>query len=164
MRACLKCGSEKSEDAFRLRKSHSTGKHYRGRVCRACHQAKSAEWRAANIDAVRASVRRSYTRNADKHRAKGLDYHYMRKFGMTRAEKVAMVVSQGGCAICRTVEPRGRGWCVDHDHKTGRVRGILCAPCNIAIGHFAENTRSMAAAIKYLESHRDICSDDVQQT
>lgn len=76
-------------------------------------------------------------------------------FGITPEEFDAILNLQGGCCmICRTTEPKGKGkgWCVDHCHKTGRVRGVLCAPCNFLIGLAQENERILMAAILYLES------------
>ena len=54
----------------------------------------------------------------------------------------------GVCAICR--EP-GLYLCVDHDHKTGRVRALLCIRCNVAIGYLRESPLLARAAATYLE-------------
>jgi len=52
------------------------------------------------------------------------------KYGITRTRYEELLETQGGgCAFCG----RTRRLCVDHDHNTGRVRGILCTPCNFAI-------------------------------
>ena len=62
----------------------------------------------------------------------------------------------GGCAICS--EPHrpdvARGsLCVDHDHKTGAVRGLLCGRCNVAIGMLAEDEKRLYSAIRYLREN-----------
>jgi len=55
------------------------------------------------------------------------------------------------CAICKTeVNPFTLHAHVDHDHRTGKVRGILCRHCNLGIGHFRENTGALENAIRYL--------------
>ncbi len=54
------------------------------------------------------------------------------------------------CAICRTDNPRCNGWCTDHDHKTGVVRGILCAPCNWLLGLAKDDKKILKRAIDYL--------------
>lgn len=62
---------------------------------------------------------------------------------------------EGTCAICcEPMSPRGKGGCVvDHDHKTGKVRALLCTPCNLAIGHFKDDVQRCESAAAYLRSH-----------
>lgn len=60
-----------------------------------------------------------------------------RIYGMTDEQFVILLADQGGlCALCDSAEPGGRSqtWHVDHDHVTGRVRGLLCFACNIQLG------------------------------
>jgi hypothetical protein len=59
-----------------------------------------------------------------------------------------------GCAICGTTEWMGRGHRphIDHDHKTGRIRGLLCHNCNVLLGHAHEDPAILQAAIDYLSS------------
>jgi hypothetical protein len=68
---------------------------------------------------------------------------------MTEADLDLMRRSQESkCAICKQdfgVE------CVDHDHKTGHVRGLLCKACNLGLGYFRDNKLSLANAITYLD-------------
>ena len=61
----------------------------------------------------------------------------------------------GGCAICGRPEPEGGSLHVDHDHETGAVRGLLCFPCNQAIGAFEEDIEFLSAALGYLRRHDD---------
>jgi hypothetical protein len=72
------------------------------------------------------------------------DYHLRRRYGLTAADVEAMIEAQGGrCAVC-TQKPEH----VDHDHRTKRVRGILCFNCNQALGnvrdYLARNGRGPA--------------------
>lgn len=73
-------------------------------------------------------------------------------YGISLAEYDDMLESQSGsCAICSTTpEENGRRLDVDHCHETGRVRGLLCASCNLGIGKFKDNPSLLAEAIKYL--------------
>ncbi len=73
-------------------------------------------------------------------------------FGITLEERDAMLSEQGGvCAICKASKPPTKlGWVVDHCHDTGRVRGILCSPCNTLLGAARDNTETLANAIQYL--------------
>jgi hypothetical protein len=61
----------------------------------------------------------------------------------------------GRCAICSTTLREGRGGAaVDHCHRTGKVRGLLCSPCNTAIGKLREDPALFASALAYLERAR----------
>lgn len=72
-------------------------------------------------------------------------------YGISDKEYQRMLFNQKGiCSICeRKLDPP----CVDHDHKTGKVRGLLCGKCNTAIGYFSDNTTSLRNAITYLETY-----------
>ena len=89
---------------------------------------------------------------ADRRR-KNLQYGY----GMTLADYDSLLERQGGvCAICGG-PPNGRGrrysnFAVDHDHKTGAVRGLLCSNCNTGIGNLRDDIALLKLAIKYLEA------------
>lgn len=76
-------------------------------------------------------------------------YHLKRAYGLSREAYEAMVESQGGrCAICEITPEK---LAVDHDHKTGRIRGLLCRSCNLSIGHFRDSPKALMAAAIYLE-------------
>jgi len=75
-----------------------------------------------------------------------------REYGLSWDQYLAMVAAQGGrCSIC-SEHPSGRrsSLHVDHCHKTGRVRGLLCSKCNAGIGMFGDDARLLSAAIRYL--------------
>jgi hypothetical protein len=58
---------------------------------------------------------------------------------------------QGGvCCICKRPPPANRNLCVDHDHGTGAVRGLLCVPCNSGIGKLKDDVVLLERAIEYL--------------
>jgi hypothetical protein len=74
------------------------------------------------------------------------------RYGVSQADIDALLGQQEGrCAICRTDKPAYNGWCVDHDHRTGAVRGLLCHDCNKGLGLFKDSSDSLAGAIKYLK-------------
>jgi len=64
----------------------------------------------------------------------------------------AMELQKGCCAVCR--ENGGRRLSIDHDHRTGKFRGLLCTQCNSALGLFREDTNRLQEAIRYLEHFR----------
>ena len=83
------------------------------------------------------------------------DYQLQKKFGLSRAEYYAMLRQQGGrCAICGSHDPgtKAKGqFCVDHDHATGEVRGLLCNGCNTGLGSFKDDPLALLKAAAYLE-------------
>ena len=79
-----------------------------------------------------------------------LKYRLKTKYGLTVDEYIQMIEAQGGlCAICSNPEPRG-SLCVDHDHATGAIRGLLCHRCNTAVGLFQDSVEYCQAAADYL--------------
>ncbi len=91
----------------------------------------------------------------ERKRIQGLESYHRRKFskhGLTRETFNIILKAQGKqCAICRTTDWGPNGPCIDHDHKTGKVRGILCSNCNAGIGCFKDDPRIICASAKYLE-------------
>lgn len=86
--------------------------------------------------------------------------HIRSKYGISLEEWGALFAAQGSkCAICNSLNPRGIGWHVDHDHACHPkdsgcrqcVRGILCSPCNQALGLMKDDPARMLAAIAYLK-------------
>ena len=76
------------------------------------------------------------------------DRYFRRTYGLTRQELQALVASQGGwCAICQ-VNPAEH---VDHCHDSGKIRGVLCFTCNVALGHLKDDVQLFRRAIDYLE-------------
>lgn len=73
-------------------------------------------------------------------------------YGLSARDFDALFLSQGRrCAICQTIDPGRRSFAVDHDHTTGRVRGILCGRCNAVLGLAKESVETLARAIRYLK-------------
>lgn len=77
-----------------------------------------------------------------------------RKYNITLAKYNQLFENQNfRCAICKTTNPKGKNnkFHVDHDHKTGEVRGLLCHFCNNGLGNFNDSVESLKEAIKYLK-------------
>ena len=79
--------------------------------------------------------------------------HYKNRYGISIAEYDALFSSQNGnCKICgRSQKDQKRKLAVDHDHKTGKVRGLLCDKCNKGLGQFEDNIELFQKAIEYLK-------------
>jgi hypothetical protein len=119
--------------------------------------ARVKEWQRANPERVRAARKKAATEHPERAR----EGHLRRKFGLTIAEYEEMLSSQGGgCAICGD-EVDG-SMHVDHDHVTGKVRGLLCVRCNNALGQFQEDPALLMRALAYLvssEQHDEMLRD-----
>jgi hypothetical protein len=91
----------------------------------------------------------------DPDRARDYNRRYLYGIGTAEAEEI--LTRQGGnCGICGNSEWGGRHGRphVDHDHATGRVRGLLCDNCNNGLGRFGDDPTRLRAAAAYVEAHR----------
>ena len=79
-------------------------------------------------------------------------------FGLTQDAYLELYASQGGrCAICKTKPTRQyKRLSIDHDHVTGKVRGLLCMACNTGLGQFKDNDALLCAAVDYLKKHKTL--------
>lgn len=74
--------------------------------------------------------------------------HIKRKYGISLERWDEMFAAQNGeCAICRKGDIK---LVVDHNHETGEVRGLLCGPCNLGLGHFNDSLELLILATGYL--------------
>lgn len=98
----------------------------RARVCAACgiEFNKAFKWKyCSNACYYKYKISRTYT----------LQYRY----GLSEQDYEAMFTKQGGlCGVCKKPPETGTRFVVDHDHKTGRVRGLLCNTCNTTVGRY----------------------------
>lgn len=139
---CKRCGRILPIDAYRFR---SNSEAYRRPWCKECEADYSHKF---------------VLRNA------------LRQFGLTQEQYEQMLIRQEGrCAICRTDNPFGPGdqymkkrkrriFSLDHCHSTGRVRGLLCSRCNLAIGMFGDDKSVLGAAIAYIDHHKRLAELD----
>lgn len=95
------------------------------------------------------------------HKEDWKNWHLQRKFGLSLHEYGQMLIAQNGkCAICGdedggTRNGETKALAVDHDHKTGKVRGLLCEACNQGIGKLKDDPKVLRAAADYLDKHTD---------
>ena len=89
-------------------------------------------------------------RNRKAHRS--WESHIRRTYGISADDYLRILARQGGrCAICGRANGRTRRLSVDHDHKTGIVRGAICRVCNDMLGHLRDDPGRLRAAAEYLE-------------
>lgn len=81
-----------------------------------------------------------------------------RQYGITVEYYLELLETQGyTCAICQTSKWGNKSHnssCVDHDHHTGKVRGLLCNNCNTGLGMFKDDSHNLTKAIDYLSKHK----------
>lgn len=150
---CRICEERKPLDAFGSHRAHADGKQ---NYCRPCRN-------LLNKNMLTAEQKERKKRNAQRfamveHR-KVIRRGY--RYDLSPAEFDTMLAAQDGrCAICQGVETyEHKSLCVDHDHQTGAVRGLLCTRCNKALGGFKDDTDLLVAAAAYLLVQRDVVSE-----
>lgn len=149
---CRSCQIEKPLDQFGTFKSGDKPGGRR-KTCNFCRAQKAKELRAADPEKYRALDRAKYerARAMGKTQAYHRNRHLTQKYGITAEEWDVMFESQHhACAICRS-DQTSWNWCVDHDHETGNVRGILCQGCNTLIGMAKDHPEVLDDAKRYLE-------------
>lgn len=108
--------------------------------------AHNRNWQAANKEKYRAAIRAWRVAHREKEREYQRRYR-LREYGIAEGAFAAMVSAVGGvCPICAKREPT----CVDHCHKTNKVRGALCSRCNSALGFFDDSAEIVRRAADYL--------------
>ncbi|MFJ4933207.1 endonuclease VII domain-containing protein, partial [Streptomyces pseudovenezuelae] len=114
------------------------------KLCRTCGEVKPhSDWHRNSAASDGLSTRCKACRAVQ-----GRQDHLKREYGLTEAERDEMVASQMGlCVICL----KAPAVHVDHCHKTGRVRGVLCFNCNSAIGKLGDDPDAVRRAAAYLE-------------
>lgn len=114
------------------------------------------QWREANREKANAAQRRWRKANPEKTAKSKRRANLKLWYGVTPEWFIETLLVQGGCAICGTKEAKSRGgWNVDHNHKTGKVRGVLCGHCNRAIGSLLDSPAVCTAAAAYLAAHSE---------
>lgn len=138
MKTCTKCGETKPLEDFN---HHKTTRDGRRPDCMYCVQQRMRDYYHSHADENRVLVR-----------GRGI----RKRYGITLAQWDQRFEQQGKCcAICKLDTPQStRGWHTDHISQAGRikVRGILCQPCNLALGFYERDKPKFAAFEAYLYS------------
>lgn len=153
MRSCTKCKEAKGLDCFYLDRSKADGYHS---ICKACHKQSYLIQRASNPASVLRARNTSKQWKLDNPERSRLGIRcatLRKKYNISAAEFDLLFEEQGRCcAICSGIESKGYGsFHVDHDHKTGKIRGILCQACNVTLGKMMDSPALLRQAADYLE-------------
>lgn len=132
MKQCWHCNEVKPLEDFFWKIKGET----KEAVCKVCSSSRAKNWRDAN-----------------KHKLR--DTAYKKKFGISLEEYDTKLKNQKYCcAICGIHENKVKlRFAVDHNHKTGEVRDLLCGQCNVAVGMVKEDLTILTSMISYLMEH-----------
>ncbi len=129
--------------------AEAEGRKAAARLAGQRYEARHREKRRARS---RNDMRERYQRLSAEQRSEATGRRVLRRYGLTPAAFAELIRMQGGaCAICRVGLAGPRRPHIDHDHDSGRVRGVLCERCNPGLGALHE-TRTLARAVSYLQA------------
>ena len=141
MRTCTQCGETKPRSGFHKKVAGPDGLTSWCKVCIAAYAKRYAKANSARISA--------------RNKAYGRAYRIKTKYGMTEADYDAMFEKQDGrCAVCGDAAKNPLALRIDHDHATGRIRGLLCNACNLGLGLLGDSETTLKGAILYRARNR----------
>lgn len=129
---------KRGHDLKITRKSHPNGDTY----CSKCKSIRHDDFRKNPKNKEKINL---YTRKYIIKKMYGIDFNEYNNL---------LLIQNNKCAICKSYNRCSKSFSIDHDHKTGKVRGLLCSKCNTAIGLLDESEESMINAINYLKNAR----------
>lgn len=132
---CTSCGEVKPVTDFHW---HYKNKGIRRAYCKVCRAAEERE-----------------RQQQESYKVKRVDYNLKKNYGISSDEYQEKLKYQNyGCAICGK-EATTKALAVDHCHKTGKIRELLCGPCNTGLGQFQDNPELLLLAADYIRKHND---------
>jgi len=139
-KSCNKCGIVKPISDYYVKKKGKKGQNLYYGQCKKCINALNLKnYYGATEDQVL------------KRKENNLRTHLNRKYGLTLEDFSAMVLKQNNkCEICSCDMQDDAQ--VDHNHTTGKVRALLCRPCNMSLGLLKENTETLYNMISYIKN------------
>jgi hypothetical protein len=147
---CRKCKESKELNQFY---KHPETKDKLSNWCKSCFIDWSLDWKKKNPLKVRVN-NKVYRKKNSKNLKEIVRRSFLKKsYNLSLEEyKILFEKQKGICAIClKAQSPSTRQLAVDHDHKTGQIRGLLCTSCNLLLGNAADSKTVLLSAIKYLE-------------
>lgn len=136
----------KCHECWELKNNHEFTKQNNGNKCKSCYSIKrKARYQRKDVK--------------DKERQHFLRSYFKRAYGITYEQYQDLLIKQNGCcAICKKKESRinpkskdVQQLSVDHCHKTGKIRGLLCSRCNLLLGRIDDDILLLEAFIDYLQ-------------
>lgn len=168
---CPKCRNNKPIEDFSTANDKRDG---RASWCRKCvseryHKVLQCDPKYKARERERSKLRLKDPEYSERHNAYNREWrkrpevaarrkagHIRRCYGIHPEVYHEMVARQMGlCAICGEVPKTKQGLCVDHDHSTGHVRGLLCNNCNAGMGYLKDNEKVLESALSYLKKAKE---------
>ena len=162
----------------------ATNGHCQHKTCKKCHSIRKKAYREANKEKLALQKRKYYQANREKCLGQSVKYRkdnvqYFKDYNKKRyrENKIAMreqklqtaykiglieyneffIIQSGQCAICgKHQKELKKRLHVDHDHKTGKVRGLLCNRCNLGLGTLGDSVDTIQKTLAYLENNHGI--------
>lgn len=137
-KVCIVCGDPKALSEF----NYSSQKGKNINTCKKCR-----------VDQKRERDRM----DPYEHKRRTRNSNLKRKFGITLDDYEDMLFGQGGkCLICGEEQNGNKELSVDHDHRTGKIRGLLCSRCNTFVGYIESNPNLLSKVMNYIKSHKTL--------
>ncbi len=167
---CSDCKEDISLSQYYFRKSTNSPLSY----CKKCSNIRTNKYRKKNPDKLKIIKKREREKNWERCRKeqkywREMNSEYLKNnrpkysrykqmewnYGISKEEFLALYIRQNkSCAICKKFFSKNKLH-IDHNHKTNKVRGLLCMHCNFGIGHFKEDNSLLIGAIQYLNIYND---------
>ncbi len=150
---CNKCKQIKPISMFYKDIANIDGHYSMCKPCKPCKTTKTMEWRTKNTEKYNKS-QQNYSKANPEMR---YGVQIKRRYGCTLEQYNQMLINQkGACYICQSLhnpaKKKGRLY-VDHCHKTGKVRALLCHHCNCMLGYAKDNIEVLLKAVEYLRKN-----------
>jgi hypothetical protein len=176
---CPECQTFKRLSDFNKLSKSNDGLDY---WCKHCFRQYHSNWRKSHPESVKWSSNKYHQANRKKMIIKSKAYHQRMKrerpdyvlkqqrkrslaklYGLSTEEYNIMFESQRGlCAVCCLPDSSRRDGrlSVDHNHKTGKIRQLLCTKCNLALGAVGDKIENLLSMIEYIKKHKDAKAEE----
>lgn len=148
MQKCNQCGEEKKISEFYKHKNKANGHQS---YCKKCTYENAEQWVKNNLERNRKTKKDWYKINSKRLLLKRIKQEY----GLSEQEYNGLIEKQKNkCAVCGTSDVKMnhcKRLVIDHCHKTGKVRGLLCNHCNTALAAVNDNVDTLKKLIKYVK-------------
>ena len=151
IKTCKDCLVDKQIEDFYKHKNSKDGYSHR---CKKCDNKRTRLWQINNKEKAALNTKRHREKYGKEYKEKTRNYKYIINYGITLDDWKRLLEDQNyRCGICfKHSSEETMNMVVDHDHKTGVIRGLLCRNCNTALGLLKDSVENMKSAIDYLES------------